>query len=207
MGRRGNCWISARRQTLLVAETGSRQARDGEGLRETWSRRAELTISLRLLDCRRAGGNWHARSGRLELNDGRRHLGKSRQSSVRAVLDSGCGRATSLSGGLGWWFGGEGKLEEGERGPSDGFDQTFFAQVGPGWTAVDRGGPGVGRGGLGSIHDWSQIGGALCSRHPAASAAAGGTLSSGSWRPCIGTTQRRPPTTFQCTSGWLGWLG
>lgn len=38
---------------------------------------AELGISLRLLDCRRAGVNWHARSGRLELNDGRGHLERS----------------------------------------------------------------------------------------------------------------------------------
>ena len=56
------------------------------------------------------------------------------------------------------------------------FDQTFFAQVGPGWTGVDRGGPGVDRGGLGSIHDWSQIGGALCSQHPCSNCCGGHSL-------------------------------
>ncbi len=87
------------------------------------------------------------------------------------------------------------------------FDQTFFAQVGPGWTGVDRGGPGVDRGGLGSIHDWSQIGGALCSQHPCSNCCGGHSLL---WQLATvqqdypTSSQRRPPTSFQCTSGWVG---
>lgn len=50
---------------------------------------AGVNISLRLLDCRRAGCNWHARSGRLELNDGRRHLENLDEVLVGRILISG----------------------------------------------------------------------------------------------------------------------
>ena len=67
-----------------------------------------VEISLRLLDCGRRLATGRARSGRLELNDGRRHLENSRQSLVRFVTDSECGSATSLSWVVVVWFGEEG---------------------------------------------------------------------------------------------------
>ncbi len=95
------------------------------------------------------------------------------------------------------------KLEEGECGPSDGFDQTFFAQVGPGWAVVDRE---VDRGGLGSIHDWSQIGGALRSQHPCSNCCGGHSLL---WQ--LATVQQNHPTSTADDvpmhvrlAGWLG---
>ena len=54
-----------------VAETGLETVEACENFVEEL---ADLNISLRLLDCGRCRGHWHARSGRLELNDGRRHL-------------------------------------------------------------------------------------------------------------------------------------
>ena len=121
---------------------------------------------------------------------------------VRAVLSSGCGRATSLSSGLGWWFGGEGSSRRGNAGRLMVLTRLFSHR----W---DRGGPWwTGR--------WTVVGSARsttgarsvepCAANTPAATAAAGTLSSGSWRPCSRTTQHRPQTTFQCTSGWrVGW--
>ena len=94
---------------------------------------AGVNISLRLLDCRRAGCNWHARSGRLELNDGRRHLENLDEVLVGRILNlwDVVVRLRCLVGWLGLVWRREGNIEEGEAGRLMAFDQTFFATGGP----------------------------------------------------------------------------
>lgn len=117
----GRLSLSWKRSSTPAAESGLETVEACENFVEGV---AELSFSLRLLDCGSAGGNWHARSGRLELNDGRRHLEQSRRSLDRygtESLEVGV-RLRCLDGLVGRGFGeGKGRLREGRRGPSEGF--------------------------------------------------------------------------------------
>lgn len=125
--------VGSLRRASLDTPAGRVETRDGESrvnfVEENLGGRS---ASLRLLDCGHAV-SWRARSGRLELNDGQRHLGGFSTKFVNTIGPfEGVGRLRCLFGG-GWgWQMARGRDVERGSGAREAFDQTFFLHRGGG---------------------------------------------------------------------------
>lgn len=113
--------VGSLRRASLDTPAGRVETRDGESRVNFVEENLEgRSASLRLLDCGLAV-SWRARSGRLELNDGQRHLGRFSTKFVNTIGPvEGVGRLRCLLGGMGL-ADGQGKRRRAWKRSSAGF--------------------------------------------------------------------------------------